>query len=111
MYPHRGGAEEDLLRFFVAVLNSSSCFWYIATHSQKYRGGYIMLEPKTLSKTPVPDPSKVSTASLLQLIQLTDKRLLSTGEQALVLEEEIDNVVAELYGLTEKERRAIGMEY
>ncbi|TET12539.1 MAG: SAM-dependent DNA methyltransferase, partial [Candidatus Thorarchaeota archaeon] len=51
LYPKETGAEDDLLRFFVAVLNSTPCYWHIATHSHVYRGGYVMLEPKTLKKT------------------------------------------------------------
>ena len=38
LYPKETGAEDDLLRFFVAVLNSTPCYWHIATHSHVYRG-------------------------------------------------------------------------
>lgn len=108
-FPKISGAEDDFLKFFVAVLNSSACFWFISSHSHLYRGGYAMLERKTLSQIPVPDPTQVPAAQMRRLIGLVDKRLCSNGSIAFDLEKEIDDFVANLYGLTEKERLAIGM--
>lgn len=110
LYPKDTGAERDLLRYFVAVLNSTPCFWYIATHSHVYQRGYAMLEVKTLIRTPVPDPARVPLKSLRQLLKLVDKRLSSSGSPALDLERQIDATVADLYALSSEERRALGME-
>lgn len=110
LYPKDTGAERDLLRYFVAILNSTACFWYIATHSHVYQRGYAMLEVKTLIRTPVPDPARVPLKSLRQLLKLVDKRLSSSGTLALDLERQIDATVADLYALSSEERRALGME-
>lgn len=110
LYPKETGAENDLLRFFLAVLNSSSCYWHIATHSHTYKGGYVMLEPKTLKKTPVPDPNKISPSVMRRVLYLVDKRLLVSESVALAIEKEIDELIADLYGLSSKERCALGME-
>lgn len=109
LYPKEPVVEDDILRFFVAVLNSSACFWYITTHSHTYRRGYVMLEPKTLTKTPVPDPTKVSPVVMRHLLSLVDQRLLASGEASLSLERQLDDLIAELYGLSAPECRALGI--
>ena len=110
LYPKETGAEEDMLRFFIAVLNSTPCYWYIATHSHVYRGGYVKLEPGTLKKTPVPDPARVPPAIKRRILALVDERLSLSGIAAVDVEKQIDKLVADLYGLSSQERRALGME-
>jgi len=111
LFSTSGGADDDILRFFLAVLNSTICFWHVSTHSYSYLRGYARLEAATLSRTRVVDPSKVDHATMRQTIRLVDRRLgCEDPETAEKLEREIDTVVAELYGLTAKERKGIGME-
>ncbi|OGO39863.1 MAG: hypothetical protein A2Z03_06060 [Chloroflexi bacterium RBG_16_56_8] len=109
-YPKEVGAEDDLLRFFIAVLNSTVFHWYTTTHSHVYRGGYLMLEPKTIRKTPVPDPSKISPKTMRKFLELVDSRLSATGANATELETRLNLLVADLYGVDSRERRALGME-
>jgi len=111
LFPIESGVEEDMLHFFLAVLNSTACFWHITTHSHSYQRGYARLEAATLSQTPVPDPSKVGSSTMRLILRLVEKRLTCThGEAARALERELDGLVAGLYGLTADERRGIGME-
>lgn len=110
LYPKETGAEEDLLRFFIAVLNSAACYWYISAFSHVYRGGYVMLEPKTLKKTPVPDPAGVPLGVKRRLLALVDRRLSLSGSAALNAEKQLDRIVADLYGLSLQERLVLGLE-
>ncbi len=110
LYSKQTGVEDDLLRYFIAILNSSVCYWYIASHSHAYRGGYVMLEPKSLKLTPVPDPTQIPHRTMRRLLGLVDKRLSGSNKDSLAIEKQIDNLVAELYGLTHEERLALGME-
>ena len=110
LYPKETGAEDDLLRFVVAMLNSTPCYWHIATHSHVYRGGYVILYPKTLKKIPLPDPTQISPATKRRLLTLVDKRLSLSGPAALDIGKQIDELVADLYGLSSQERQALGME-
>ncbi len=103
------GNEKDVLKFFVAVLNSSSCYWYISNHSHKFGKGYAKLEPKTLKHTPVPPPD-TSFIKVRQIIDLVDKRLIADGKRAIDLEIELDRLVADLYDLSREERNILGME-
>ena len=104
------GLELDLLKYFVAVLNSTACYWYISNYSHLYQHGYSMLEIKTLSSTPVPNPAKIDPLVKKHLLNLVDERLLVSGSQANSIEEEIDNIVADLYGLSMQERAALGID-
>lgn len=110
LYPKTEGAEDDLLLFFLAVLNSSIFNWHLATHSHTYRGGYLMLEPKTLRDIPVPDPAHQDPRQMRELIVLVEKRLVAHGTRTLEIEEEIDEVVATMYGLTSREREILMFE-
>lgn len=106
MYLKVLGGSLDLLYYFLGVLNSSAVFWQIASLSHKYRHGYFMLEPKTLKKLYVPDPSGVSPTAMKKVQRLVKQRL-ETGNPSI--EDQIDQTVADIYGLSEQERREIGM--
>jgi hypothetical protein len=105
------GDDIDILKFFLAVVNSSVGFWYIATQSHRYGQGYVMLEPKTLEDVPVPDPSQIPTRAMKSLLGLVNSRLSQDGEDAIQVERQIDAIIAELYELSEEERLAIGIDY
>lgn len=107
MYPTNPGDELSLLRFFLAVLNSSIGHWQIANLSHKYSRGYAMLETKTLNKIRVPDPASVPPTQMKRIQQLVgrlqDDNAWSKGEA------ELDVLVASLYGFSQAERDEIGM--
>lgn len=102
--------EQDHLRFILAVLNSSACFWYISQHSHSYQRGYSRLEAKTLGSTRIPNPVKVDPIVLRRLVRLVDERLEAVGPKVFSIEEEIDEIVADLYALTVSERRLVGLK-
>ncbi|NMF60362.1 Eco57I restriction-modification methylase domain-containing protein [Pseudanabaena yagii] len=108
IFPKERNVESELLRYFAAVLNSSVCYRYISEHSHKYGSGYSMLEPKSLLKTPVPDPTKVNSSTMHNLLLLVDKRLLASGSEIIDIETEIDHIVADLYGFSEEELAIYG---
>ena len=70
-----------------------------------------MLEPKTLKETPVPDPGQVGPAGTRRLISLVDRRLTMAkgGQSTLEIERAIDDLVADFYELSSRERVALGM--
>lgn len=108
LYPKEKNVEHELLRFFLAVLNSDICYWYISSHSHKYSRGYMLLEVKTLKKTPVPDPSKVSSTLMRRILNTVDNRLFTFGVEAMALEKKLDELIFEAYGLSFQERKALG---
>ncbi len=64
----------------------------------------------TLSSTRVPDPLGVDKALLRKVIRLVDERLQTRGQDAFLIEKQIDEIVADLYSLTPAERRLVGFE-
>jgi hypothetical protein len=107
LYPKTSGADRDMLRYFLAILNSSPAFWHLTSHSHVYRGGYLMLESKTLAALPVPDPATVEVAALRDLLGLVDARM-AQGSDAFLIEREIDNIVASFFDLTTDDRKKLG---
>src|SRR5205807_7238542 len=101
-------SQEDLLRYFVAVLNSTVVHWQLATTSHRYSRGYVMLEKKTLSGLRVPDPSELQPTLLNRILRMVNQRLQNI--QATEIEKEIDRLVADAYGLTPPERQEIGLD-
>lgn len=110
LIPRLQNGTDDLLKYFLGILNSTACFWYVTNHSHLYARGYVRLEPITLKRARVPNPNTVSSRDRRRLIALVDQRLTASGKEALDLEVEIDRHVATLYGLNADERRAIGMD-
>ena len=100
-------SDEELLYFFLAILNSSICHWYIKTHSHKYSHGYIMLEPKTLRTVPMPDLRTIPAGTLRELIILMKQHL---HQPSIINEKRIEEIVFEAYGISKQERSFLNLD-
>lgn len=107
LYPKDSTVELDILCYFLAVLNSSIAHWQITQFSHKYRSGYLMLEPKTLKKLHVPDPSHVPMAAMRKIRRLLET---CTNRDTNNQDQELDRAIADLYALSENERVVVGLE-
>jgi len=105
----KGAAGRDHLTFLLGILNSSACFWHIAQRSHVYDRGYSRLEVATLKGIRTPAFSSVDRGVARKLVRLVENRIEATAAAALELEDSIDDLVADLYGLTSDERRIVGM--
>ncbi|WP_192825319.1 hypothetical protein [Rufibacter sp. LB8] len=97
----------NLLYYFLGVLNSSPCFWYISSHSHKYGSGYTMVEVKTLVKTPVPDPTTSDSNLVIKLINLVRKRINAKSSDYYEIERSIDMLVCKLYNLSDEDMKGL----
>jgi methylase of polypeptide subunit release factors len=102
--------NKELLLYFVAVLNSSVCFWYLQKHAPKYQHGYAMLEPKYLSALPIPDPETIDFNKVRQIINLTKERIATQKADNIFIEKKIDKLVTELYGLNAEEIKFLSLD-
>jgi len=100
--------ELELLRYFLAVLNSSVVHWQLANISHKYSHGYLMLEPNNLAKLSVPDPATIHTSRMKNIQILVDKMICNPSDKKA--EEKLDIAIADLYGLDKDERLEVGMD-
>lgn len=97
----------DFLKYLVAVLNSSVGFWQITVQSHKYGRQYAMVEVKTLKTFRVPDPRSIPQKVMQRLVTLVTQRM----EHGYSPETElaIDDLVAEIYGVTQDDLKALGI--
>jgi hypothetical protein len=100
------GARDHLL-YLLGVINSTACFWHIAQRAHTYERGYSRLEVSRLRGTRIPTFKRADKAVARRLIRAVEARLDSRGKQAFELETEIDDIVADLYGLSQAERSLI----
>lgn len=102
--------NKEMLLYFLGLLNSTPCYWYISNNSHKYSRGYTMLEVKTLNQTPVPDPSTISNKDFKKMVELVEKRIKSSALEAINLEKEIDILACKLYNLNSDDQKVLGIE-
>jgi type I restriction-modification system DNA methylase subunit len=97
--------EATFLKFFCAVLNSSVSQWYLSTYLPKYGRDYKRVEVSSLRSVPVPDPAKVSSVALTELLGLVDTAV-KNGATA-ELDVRLNQLVGGFYGLTSAETRLL----
>jgi methylase of polypeptide subunit release factors len=105
----RGPGGRDELLYLLGILNSTPCFWMITQAAHNYSRGYSRLEVATLKGTPIPDPAKLDRTLLREIIRLVSLRLEAAGSDALNTERLLDDRISEAYGLSEKDRRLVGL--
>lgn len=91
------GADE----YVVAVLNSSTAWWFLRNICTDLRGGYVQAYRENLFQIPIQQALEKHKAPIITLVNqiLTNPDSLSVPR----LEAEIDRLVYGLYGLDEKE--------
>jgi methylase of polypeptide subunit release factors len=97
----------DHLLYLLAILNSAPCFWHIARRAHTYERGYSRLEIARLRGTRIPRFKAVDKGAARRLIRAAEARLHSHGKAAFELEDEIDDIVGDLYNLSPSERNLI----
>jgi len=105
----KGPGGRDELLYFVGILNSTPCFWMITQAAHNYSRGYSRLEVSTLKRTPVPDPAKLDRTLLREIIRLVSLRLEAEGPEAVKIERLLDDRISEAYGLSDKDKRLVGL--
>jgi len=100
--------DENLLKYLVAILNSTMGAWLISTYSDKYSKGYARLEVRTLRSLPIPDPSQIHLEKLKSIIELAE--LFINNKENFNSYHELDKIVSSIYGLKEAEKKIMGFE-
>jgi adenine-specific DNA-methyltransferase len=93
-------------KYLLAVLNSPVTAWYISKTSTQMRGGWFSFESRYIKSVPIPkQPKDISLIEekVNQIIAITNSD--TTGKESI--HNEINNLVYQLYGLTEDEIRIV----
>lgn len=92
------------LEYLLGILNSKVIFTIIKSISTCLRGGYYSFENKYIKKLPIPLPSKtLSKAIESRVIKILALKKKNPDANISALEIEIDQLVYQLYGLTQEE--------
>jgi len=108
IFPREGGEEVFLLRYVLAVLNSSVVHWQLMQRAHKYSRGYLMLEVKTLKKIRIPSPALVQLTQMAQLQEYVDTLLRTPSNTAAM--RALDELIVGLYGLDPDAQQALGID-
>lgn len=98
------------MKFLTGILNSKLIAYWLKNKG-KVQGALLKLDKEPLLNIPLPKPEFIDKITEEKIIVLVDKILTakraSASADTSALEREIDRLVYELYGLTEKEIRII----
>ena len=107
--PNGSTEERDQLFFLLGVLNSTPAFWYISQRAHVYERGYSRLEVATLSETRIPSYWSIDKTMRRRILHLVEARLSASGEAALRIEHDLDDVIGDTYGLSSQEKIIVGV--
>jgi len=94
----------EQIEYLSAVLNSLTAWWFIQQIAASKQGGFFELKPMYVSQIPIPTAGEGDRAAIENLVQ---KCLEAKGQNVKQWEQEIDAIVARLYGLSEDEMKII----
>jgi adenine-specific DNA-methyltransferase len=90
--------------YVLGVLNSIIAETFIALISSSVRGDYLRFKRQYVSQIPIPTVGEGDRVAIEELVQ---KCLDAKGQNVKQWEQEIDEIVARLYGLSEEEMQII----
>ena len=96
-------------KWMTALLNSSVIEWFYGNISNRIRGGYLRSFSDYMTQIPIPPATEIEQAAL-ELLTHCLTELKGEGmapEKLAVLEEQVNDRVADLFHLTPEERRLI----
>ncbi|MEQ8554913.1 MAG: Eco57I restriction-modification methylase domain-containing protein [Cyclobacteriaceae bacterium] len=98
--------------YLLGVLNSSIVNWYISKTSTQMRGGWYSFESRFIKAIPIKsEPDDLSNSIALLVERALDKKESDHACDIGAEEKEIDQLVYELYGLSEEEIRIVEGEF
>ena len=90
--------------WILGLLNSKAVFWFYTKTSTQIRGGFVRFIAQYVSQIPIPSIKPTQKASISKLVnQILDTKRTAPDADVSELENEIDQIVYLLYGLTPEE--------
>ena len=104
--------DKQLYEFVVGVLNSKLLFAIIKDRSPLFSGGYYRFTTDYLEPLPIKIPSNEDERNIAEKISANVKEILSLKRKngnadTAGLENEIDNLVFDLYGVQWEDRKVV----
>ena len=89
-------------KYLLAILNSKVADWYIRQLGVTRNGGYFEYKPMFVEQLPVPIIDEYQQKPFDEIVDKIHQ-LKKQGDDTAILEEEIDNMVFQLYDFTSDE--------
>lgn len=107
-YIKKQGVQEDY-KFWMALLNSRLCWWYMVNTGTVLANGFFRFKPDYINPFPVPQTiSKEAERPIITLVDLIlSAKKADPQADTSAWEQEIDQLVYQLYGLTEEEIKVV----
>ena len=94
-------------KVLVAILNSKMGWWLISKYCTAIQHGYQLIW-KYLGQIPIPQHNEDQAKPIIKVVvQILSLKKTNPGANTSALEKEIDQLVYQLYGLTEEEIRIV----
>ena len=93
-------------KYLLAILNSKLADWYIRQLGVTRNGGYFEYKPMFVEQLPVPHISKEQEKLFEQQVDLIHQ-CKQAGDSIKSIENTIDQMVYDLYGITEEEQKFV----
>ncbi|MEK0337684.1 MAG: hypothetical protein QQN41_09665, partial [Nitrosopumilus sp.] len=94
--------------FLLGLLNSKITYWYISKTSTQMRGGWYSFESRFIKSIPLRIPENVHQKSIIEKVtEIIAIKKQDPQKNTLEKEKEVDQLVYELYGLTEEEIKIV----
>jgi hypothetical protein len=91
-------------RFLCALLNSSLIEWFYSHISNSVRGGYLRAFSDYIKQIPIPNLTDTQDACVTEIVnKILEIKRQNPNADTSSLEKEIDQIVYQLYGLTDEE--------
>lgn len=91
-------------RYLLALINSSIVHFFYSNLTSTIRGGYLRFISQYLAQIPIIEPSREVREMIESLVdQIIESKSLNTLDKTIEIEKQIDQLVYELYGLSEEE--------
>ena len=90
--------------FLLAILNSQITQYIVSQNAAVRQGGFLEFKPMYVSQIPIPTATKAEQKAIETLVQ---KCLEAKGQNVGQWEQEIDEIVARLYGLSDEDMQII----
>jgi adenine-specific DNA-methyltransferase len=92
------------VNYVLGILNSSLMWWFIQQIAASRQGGFFEFKPMYVSQIPIVTATESERQAIETLVQ---KCLEAKGKGVEDIEQEIDNLAYQLYGLTAEEIKIV----
>lgn len=95
-------------KFFIGLLNSSLISFFMNSICPKKLGGYFRYNAKNIAKIPIAKPNNETKESISSFVEkILEIKSKNSLENTYELQNQIDQLVYVLYGLTEEEIKIV----